>query len=67
MGAQWQLNQSGTHYSDYCGYRITVRRVSPRARQFNAKLNGDLIGLFDGLYDAIKAAEFHAETKDREI
>lgn len=55
----WSLNQSGTHYADYRGRRVSVRRTAPRARTFTAKVEGVYVGVFDDL-DAAKAAALAA-------
>jgi len=61
MTAQWQKNQSGTHYSDYKGFMISVQREAPRSRQFCARIEGVYVGTFTGMEPAQKAAELAAE------
>ena len=63
MTAQWQKNQSGTHYSDYMGFRISVRREAPRVKQFCARIEGLYIGTFDGMEAAQQAAAKAAEKR----
>lgn len=57
MEAKWQKNQSGTHYSDFMGYRIAVRRTAPRERKFKAVMEGKYIGIFPDMQSAQTAAE----------
>lgn len=63
--AQWQLNQSGTHYADYCGHRIAVRREAPRARTFKAAIDGTSLGIFEDMAKAQQAAEQAARKNPR--
>lgn len=56
---QWQRNRSGTHFSDWNGHRVSVRRVYPRKPEFKAVHEGVQIGVYPDMGSAQKAALEH--------
>lgn len=61
--AQWQTNQNGTHYSDHCGFRISVKRAAPRSRSWDARIEGKFLATFKDVLSARLAAELAAEQR----
>ena len=62
---QWQLNQNGTHFADWNGHRVAVRRVYPRKPEFKAVHDGVQIGVYPDMGSAQQAAWEHVSKLPR--